>query len=190
MKDWKRTAFQAWILTAGLAVVLILWIIGRDNRYTLGILPDSADYLDDGRYVFCFWDASDEDMPYERLHILKVDSDMKSITETKEVLYDDPFQVFYMTRQRNGYYSLVSIASWTYLGVDERGRLVLDEEFNGDSGQLWQFHYSGEKYYVMENRDKGISGFENGIFSADNPAGKWEIVRVLQDKTQEDKEND
>lgn len=118
--------------------------------------------------------------------ILEADIEKDQVREALGLDYTSAYQTFYITRQKNGHYSIVSTASWKYLGVDSQGKLCQYEEFRGEEVQLWDFSYVEKDFYRLKNLEGGwLKMGETGFSTTQTEDGIWKIHRVPEEKTEE-----
>lgn len=184
MKNPRRFFRSEWaIVVIGIACIAMLNSTVAENSY----LPADSDmsekdssYLEDGWYAFCYWSGSGNTF-MDKINILKVQIEPNQIVNSSELIQEEPFQVFYITRHNNEYYSIVSIASWEYLAASDNGELVLEKPFEGNAEQLWKFRYSKDKYYSIINLKGGYLFFDDfkGKFIA-GPAeyDGWQLIKI------------
>ena len=137
--------------------------------------------LEDGRYIF----IGNQQMETQKeciQHVIEIEEGTEQkIKDARSSDQSSPFQTFYITRQKNGYYSIVSIANWKYLSTDSGGQLCQTADFNGDKSQLWYFEYLGKNWYTMENAKTGYLTYKKMQFITDkNEKYPWIIERISE----------
>lgn len=144
-----------WPMTA--AILIVFWISfmavsekhiiteNKDNQYT---------YIEDGRYV------------------LLVDND-KAVTalpnsedlSTAAISGNTEAQTFYFTRQKNGYYTIVSTYTWGYWSLNKEGYLVTTDTFTGEAGQFWAVQYLEKDHYRIFARNGQMVRLKGSVLS-------------------------
>lgn len=166
------------------ALFLLLAFRSSQNKNPVVYGEDSqrdTAWLADGRYILELVQGQEETRK-----ILVADIEQDQVRETANLDYTSAYQTFYITRQKNGHYSIVSTASWKYLGVDSQGKLCQYEEFRGEEEQLWDFSYIEKDLYRLRNLEGGwLKMGEPGFTTVQTEDGIWKIHRVPEKKAEE-----
>ena len=140
------------ILSVFLMVMLAIYI--KDERVSGGGSSGGKGYeaLTDGRMLFRFGAEG------ERV----LTSSPEGSARIKPAGPDE--EIFYITAQKNGFYSIVSTLTWRYLAVGEDGGLVFEENFEGNENQLFAFrHPEGIRYELCTMDGRAVGYGQDGL---------------------------
>ncbi len=148
--DWIIVIWSA--VSACLITIGIICLARSEMHIKLSNRDSEYERIDDGRYVFLTGEDSNI--------VASLISPELSVGENNKGYGDEA--LFYLTRQRNGYYSIVSVYSWRYWTVDENATVTTEKEFTGDPEQLWMVRYLEEDRYAICTYDGGMVRIEDG----------------------------
>lgn len=183
MNQKRKIVFILWTIVFA---ALMLFLAFRSSKNTNQVVYGEESqrdtvWLADGRYILESIQGKETTG-----EVLEVDMEQDQIKGAEVLDLSSPFQTFYITRQKNGHYSLVSTASWKYLGVNPQGALCQYEEFRGEKEQLWDFAYIEKDCYRLKNLAYGwLKMGDRGFTSDKSEEGIWKIHRVPAEKAEE-----
>lgn len=159
-----------WTMTVATLIVFLISFMAvnekqlitenKDNKYT---------YIQDGRYVLL--------LDNEKAVTVLPTSEKLSAADFAD---SNEAQLFYFTRQKNGYYSIVSTYNWGYWSLSTDGFLVTTDTFTGDAEQFWTVQYlEKDRYRIIAQNGQMVQLKEN-VFSTDEEEYVCFVFRAVE----------